>query len=119
MTIAAAQRTAGPTLLAFSAADAESHQRSAVIEIDADPVPTDGLTVQVFAGPFVIEPSLACDTIRAALTRDGARHAEMRQAVVVARGLGRGALAADTGVDRKSTRLNSSHQIISYAVFCL
>src|SRR5207244_7466765 len=28
--------------------------------------------------------------------------------------------AADGGpVDRKSTRLNSSHQIISYAVFCL
>src|SRR5258708_31709555 len=26
---------------------------------------------------------------------------------------------AATGVDRKSTRLNSSHQIISYAVFCL
>src|SRR5258708_15763677 len=25
----------------------------------------------------------------------------------------------DTGQDRKSTRLNSSHQIISYAVFCL
>src|SRR5947208_4135840 len=25
----------------------------------------------------------------------------------------------DTGSDRKSTRLNSSHQIISYAVFCL
>src|SRR5207244_13002040 len=24
-----------------------------------------------------------------------------------------------TGTDRKSTRLNSSHQIISYAVFCL
>src|SRR5947208_12720720 len=24
-----------------------------------------------------------------------------------------------TGQDRKSTRLNSSHQIISYAVFCL
>src|SRR5258708_30329896 len=24
-----------------------------------------------------------------------------------------------TGEDRKSTRLNSSHQIISYAVFCL
>src|SRR5207244_9136963 len=28
-------------------------------------------------------------------------------------------LAATTAVDRKSTRLNSSHQIISYAVFCL
>src|SRR5258708_8841850 len=28
-------------------------------------------------------------------------------------------LAADPLRDRKSTRLNSSHQIISYAVFCL
>src|SRR5258708_25946042 len=27
--------------------------------------------------------------------------------------------AADFSTDRKSTRLNSSHQIISYAVFCL
>src|SRR5258708_12841410 len=27
--------------------------------------------------------------------------------------------ASDCGKDRKSTRLNSSHQIISYAVFCL
>src|SRR5947208_6774047 len=27
--------------------------------------------------------------------------------------------AAGGAVDRKSTRLNSSHQIISYAVFCL
>src|SRR5438552_11808550 len=26
---------------------------------------------------------------------------------------------ADQDLDRKSTRLNSSHQIISYAVFCL
>src|SRR5260364_289200 len=28
-------------------------------------------------------------------------------------------MAAEKGGDRKSTRLNSSHQIISYAVFCL
>src|SRR2546426_11861080 len=28
-------------------------------------------------------------------------------------------LAAQPGVDRKSTRLNSSHLVISYAVFCL
>src|SRR5258708_9729226 len=28
-------------------------------------------------------------------------------------------LASRPGTDRKSTRLNSSHQIISYAVFCL
>src|SRR5438552_9303056 len=36
--------------------------------------------------------------------------------------LRRGLLAAaagDAAGDRKSTRLNSSHQIISYAVFCL
>src|SRR5438552_7754112 len=32
--------------------------------------------------------------------------------------LGRGEPIADTA-DRKSTRLNSSHQIIPYAVFCL
>src|SRR5258708_26867642 len=32
---------------------------------------------------------------------------------------GRGAVAHVGRVDRKSTRLNSSHQIISYAVFCL
>src|SRR5207244_11894045 len=30
-----------------------------------------------------------------------------------------GAVRLDRAEDRKSTRLNSSHQIISYAVFCL
>src|SRR5258708_26294257 len=34
-------------------------------------------------------------------------------------GLGVQALGLELGQDRKSTRLNSSHQIISYAVFCL
>src|SRR5258708_22191509 len=33
--------------------------------------------------------------------------------------LGIGTVRTDDGEDRKSTRLNSSHQIISYAVFCL
>src|SRR5205807_4143734 len=28
-------------------------------------------------------------------------------------------IAAQGGIDRKSTRLNSSHLVISYAVFCL
>src|SRR5438552_14095977 len=37
---------------------------------------------------------------------------------VVRRDLG-AALMRDIARDRKSTRLNSSHQIISYAVFCL
>src|SRR5947207_8634114 len=30
-----------------------------------------------------------------------------------------GAQMLDFGIDRKSTRLNSSHTVISYAVFCL
>src|SRR2546430_12868982 len=33
--------------------------------------------------------------------------------------LGRGRIEVDRLVDRKSTRLNSSHSQISYAVFCL
>src|SRR5437763_12331238 len=34
-------------------------------------------------------------------------------------GYGRGLAAARALIDRKSTRLNSSHRCISYAVFCL
>src|SRR2546426_6552351 len=40
----------------------------------------------------------------------------------LARGAGPGGQRAErdgAGVDRKSTRLNSSHLVISYAVFCL
>src|SRR5258708_28697228 len=35
------------------------------------------------------------------------------------RGMTQDRLVAEMDQDRKSTRLNSSHQIISYAVFCL
>src|SRR5258708_14193906 len=42
---------------------------------------------------------------------DGAFDVSLLQALL-------GDLLGATGVDRKSTRLNSSHQIISYAVFC-
>src|SRR5207244_12889215 len=47
--------------------------------------------------------------------------ASAREAVADLSGLKRGSLVpgASTTPDRKSTRLNSSHQIISYAVFCL
>src|SRR5258708_10925408 len=37
----------------------------------------------------------------------------------IARGVGNAILVKINQIDRKSTRLNSSHQIISYAVFCL
>src|SRR2546422_7765280 len=43
----------------------------------------------------------------------------MAAVVVVFATQGRAYLRADTQADRKSTRLNSSHGYISYAVFCL
>src|SRR5438552_9847824 len=44
----------------------------------------------------------------------------IRRDVGALAGLGAGHLSCyQPGEDRKSTRLNSSHQIISYAVFCL
>src|SRR2546426_2365487 len=46
-----------------------------------------------------------------------------RELIIGDRGTGKTALAIDTIInqkgDRKSTRLNSSHLVISYAVFCL
>src|SRR5437762_9533360 len=47
-----------------------------------------------------------------AVAHHGPAHAAQRDA------LARGALA-EAAADRKSTRLNSSHRCISYAVFCL
>src|SRR5687768_18288247 len=44
---------------------------------------------------------------------------ERRGEHVLVRGLRVGAVAAGEWEDRKSTRLNSSHGYISYAVFCL
>src|SRR5258708_24096406 len=44
-------------------------------------------------------------------------HAPREQ--LACRGGGRRVYRWPVGEDRKSTRLNSSHQIISYAVFCL
>src|SRR5438094_2483358 len=47
----------------------------------------------------------------------GAAAAQLRAVAQVERSEGRAAL--DPFADRKSTRLNSSHRTISYAVFCL
>src|SRR5947207_10267981 len=48
---------------------------------------------------------------------DVAQWGEVMARCYVAAGVGRGDVAARQ--DRKSTRLNSSHTVISYAVFCL
>src|SRR5258708_25436946 len=79
-----------------------------------------------------------CHGIRPRLHRGGAARAhELSRALHPRRDLSRAAgreggraqplpvgpraidLAVDEALDRQSTRLNSSHQIISYAVFCL
>src|SRR5258708_27553438 len=55
------------------------------------------------------------------LERGGAHDLEA-QPLVLGDAIERAAVGARDGLrrgDRKSTRLNSSHQIISYAVFCL
>src|SRR2546426_6544482 len=49
-----------------------------------------------------------------ALARDSAR-----RRVLLVLGVARGAPEGGERLDRKSTRLNSSHLVISYAVFCL
>src|SRR5258708_24300969 len=56
-------------------------------------------------------------------TLGSARHGGIRCVRIISRIMGaKGAISSNfvKGIgDRKSTRLNSSHQIISYAVFCL
>src|SRR5258708_9641524 len=55
--------------------------------------------------------------VKAAITGDG-RAQKAQVAAMVVRIL-KLSEAPTCALDRKSTRLNSSHQIISYAVFCL
>src|SRR5258708_32798475 len=65
-------------------------------------------------GPQAAAPLLLIiDGVAAAgLIPNAWRHADRRD-------VGTMSIGALAGIDRKSTRLNSSHQIISYAVFCL
>ena len=75
-------------------AHAESHQRAAIQQVDAAPVPARGLRRHVGARPFVVEPGLAFDVLTIQLADD----VEVRAAVVVA-GLARPVtLAAEAGV---------------------
>src|SRR5207248_6539319 len=63
----------------------------------------------------IYDPALAAEpgAVAALAAGDHGRDAELRdQAPVLV-------VVAQLGIDRKSTRLNSSHRTISYAVFCL
>jgi hypothetical protein len=41
LAVAASQRAAAPARFAVRAADAKRHERAAVVEVDADPIPAD------------------------------------------------------------------------------
>src|SRR3989449_8355937 len=69
-------------------------------------------------------------TLFRSIRRRATRHLEKDRVVIFAAGTGNPYFSTDTAaalrameikaqVDRKSTRLNSSHGYISYAVFCL
>src|SRR6266571_8231240 len=81
----AAQSSARPETAAVPGTYAKRHERTAVGEIDSDPVPADRLPGQSLARPFVIEPGFARDLQLPAADDDAARNREMRKAVVVAR----------------------------------
>ena len=61
------------------------HQRAAVVEVHADPVPAGGAGIEVGVAPLVVEPGAAGDAGGPALDRERAPHGELRLAVVAAR----------------------------------
>src|SRR5712691_882342 len=83
--VGAPQGSARPEAPAVPGPHAKRHERTAVGEIDSDPVPADRLLGQSLARLFVIEPGFARDLQLAAADDDAARDREMRKAVVVAR----------------------------------
>src|SRR5256885_7108353 len=66
----------------------------------------------------VVEDDRIAEVVRVAQVAEGALAHEGIEAERRHRGAARFQIDADRG-DRKSTRLNSSHLVISYAVFCL
>src|SRR5207244_8889832 len=85
-------------------------ERDGVADLDLGGVPEDGAGGVGGDGVAAFE-----DSQRASLFE---LQGQARQALALGPKQAFGA-NAEIGRDRKSTRLNSSHQIISYAVFCL
>src|SRR5207244_11283888 len=76
----------------------------------------------LFASDFVDRVADVPTSAVVRRARDGAIHGIFSQGSAYFSGVSKQKLtlpAGEDGGDRKSTRLNSSHQIISYAVFCL
>src|SRR5271154_1111036 len=89
LAVSAPESAAGPALVWLSAvrvpgsirlptANLKGHQCAAVVQVDADPVPPRRLRVQIFTGPFVVEPGLTDHACRGAVARNGACNLHMR-----------------------------------------
>src|SRR6185369_10984618 len=96
---------AAPERAAVGAAHAKRHQRAAVVEGHADPVPADRARVHVGVAAFVIEPGPAGDRGRSAFDRERAANVELRLAVVAAELLAPRALARDAVLALQQKRL--------------
>ena len=87
-------------------AHAKRHERAAIVQVDADPVPATCVGGKRFARPFVIEPGNAGDGRAVSVHRNAARHGELRVAVVITR-IGEGsALAGETLLPLQQDRLS-------------
>src|SRR5256885_9229545 len=75
-------------------------------------------TLADFGKSFVNAVNLAVDQMNENLTSAGSS-IRFKTVVQDDKGTPAGALSAVQTIDRKSTRLNSSHLVISYAAFCL
>src|SRR5258708_8936350 len=94
-------------------------QQSSLFFFLNDPATTEIYTLSLHdALPISADPVHACDGERAA--HAASDRAAVDQQVLHSRPqAGKIRSGVRSTLDRKSTRLNSSHQIISYAVFCL
>src|ERR1043165_7380116 len=94
-----------PVFAALLCANAKSHERRTVVEIDADPIPSRGRLAEVIVGPLMVEPGLALDRPNAPRRCDVAGDGEMRKAVIAARLTRQRSFAAEASLTLQHPRL--------------
>src|SRR2546426_12554866 len=110
--------------------DAESAQDTKMAAADLEPPPDEADLLRLVHGRRRLRPAVPAVVAADAVLRRVRRGAARRPRLEQDRAVGRGRAAPDGSPDprpgarldhrdRKSTRLNSSHLVISYAVFCL
>src|SRR5690242_6593373 len=81
--ISIAQCSAGPDNFAIAAADTESHQRAAPVEIETNPIPPCCFWIEVVRRPFAIEPRRSRNGFVVSVSRNCAGHREIWDAVII------------------------------------